>query len=138
MIISASVNSQVGSDAMSKRLIDYSEHDADSASSGAASTDPWIIEVLLDTLAVALHLPLRLVITPRFERGCGADKPLGKAIRDGFGDISAFRDKLRESAASACEGSRNIVGNEKTWEGIRKELTSLRAVIISNSDPFWT
>ena len=122
---------------MGKRLIDYAERGADVAMPDGANTDPWIFEILLDTLAVALHLPLRLVITPRFDRACDQNQPLGKAIAKGFGDHQTYLDKLREITSDACEGLR-VVASNSAWAEVEKESERIRAVITSNSDPFWT
>ena len=76
---------------MDQRLLDYADGNKPGIASGVDATDPWIIEVLLDTLAVALHLPLRLVITPRLEAAYDRQAPLGKAIAEHFGDLAGFQ-----------------------------------------------
>ncbi len=122
---------------MGRRLIDYAEPDAEVASPDGASTDPWIFEVLLDTLAVALHLPLRLVITPRFDSACAPDKPLGIAIQKGFGDHPAFIRRLQEITADARSGLASV-GSDIAWADVETQIDRIQAVITSNSDPFWT
>ena len=122
---------------MDQRLVDYAEGNKLGAAADAAATDPWVIEVLLDTLAVALHLPLRLVNAPRLEAAYDRQAPLGRLITEHFGGLAGFRNEAAALVTDARSGLDKI-REEPAWDKVGEALSKTRAILTSNSDPFWT
>lgn len=99
--------------------------------------DAWCLEVLLDVLAVAVHLPLRFVSLQHYERACAPDRPLGRSISTRFGNRGRFEAELASLTGDVAAGCRRL-RTEPGWSELCKEIFTCGGLLVSNTGPFWT
>jgi hypothetical protein len=106
---------------------------------GQGAPDYWLLETLLDTLAVAQNLTLRAIPFGRvkhlFVEGGVFDRP----VREGFGTLNRFRERLSELAKDAEAGLRALSRDRERWLPILFDGRKYNwPVLLSHTDMFFS